>query len=84
MGKKIQSKGVNSSLLLIMSMRSWYAGYVNGLATENVDEGINAVVKTLVRTISTACQNKDSVAFEKALWGATALFISNPGNDKST
>lgn len=72
----------------MMSMRSFYAGEVNGMlaqerrespTVENSEECRNAVIERLIEAVWRSCQAKNNKQHRGALWRATALLISIPG-----
>ncbi|KAK0074484.1 hypothetical protein PV325_008278, partial [Microctonus aethiopoides] len=87
--KRRDNKGANSSLLSMMSRRSWFAGEVTGMLAvtcfdssnfeTSSEERRNFVIDRVISAVHHACQSRDNNLHQDALWRATALLISNPG-----
>lgn len=74
----------------MMSTRARYAGEIAGMlslaqtesSTSEIsfEESRNKVVDLLIDAVWMACRSRNDVAHRSALWRATALLISMPGN----
>lgn len=75
-------KSDSSRFVSSLSLRSRYAGEVNGMLIEleGKSEGEKGnLIETLIQTVRRACHNKDNKAHRAALWRATAMLINTPG-----
>lgn len=68
--------------MLSLSLRSRYAGEVNGMLIElevNNQGEKGSLIETLIQDVMKACRSKDNVAHRAALWRATAMLVNTPG-----
>ncbi|XP_023707312.1 phosphatidylinositol 4-kinase alpha isoform X2 [Cryptotermes secundus] len=75
-------KSDSSRFVSSLSLRSWYAGEVNGMLIEleRKSEGEKgSLIGTLIQAVRKACHNEDNKAHRAALWRATAMLINTPG-----
>lgn len=75
-------KSDSSRFVSSLSLRSRYAGEVNGMLIEleGKSEGEKgSLIGTLIQAVRKACRNKDNKAHRAALWRATAMLINTPG-----
>ncbi|KAJ4431264.1 hypothetical protein ANN_19861 [Periplaneta americana] len=74
-------KSDSSRFVSSLSLRSRYAGEVNGMLIEmeGKSEGEKGnLMDTLIHAVRKACRDKDNIAHRAALWRATAMLINTP------
>ena len=75
-------KSDSSRFVSSLSLRSRYAGEVNGMLIEmegKTEGERGCLMETLIRAVRKACRDKDNIAHRAALWRATAMLIKTPG-----
>ncbi|PSN41691.1 hypothetical protein C0J52_07710 [Blattella germanica] len=75
-------KSDSSRFVSSLSLRSRYAGEVNGMLIElegKTDGEKGNLMGTLIMAVRKACRDKDNSAHRAALWRATAMLIKTPG-----
>lgn len=83
-------KGASSWLFSMMAMRLWHAGEVAGMVAlarsefpahqMSIEKSRMTVVNQLIDDVWHACRENNDLQHRGALWRATALLISMPGN----
>ena len=75
-------KSDSSRFVSSLSLRSRYAGEVNGMLIEmegKTEGERGCLMETLIHAVRKACRDKDNNAHRASLWRATAMLIKTPG-----